>query len=122
MRPLVAKFDRIAVWSRAGDAAGPDTSVRSGDIFDNDGLPKRAAHSLSKNSTERVKEATGSERQDHGDWSRRIALRLRDVRRTRERGSARCQMQKSTTCKIHCALPARRQGSRNRPNGPTMRR
>ena len=75
-------------------AAGPDTSVRSGDIFDHDGLPKRAAHSLGKNSTERVKEAAGSERQDHGDWSRRIALRLRDARRHRQHGGTRCQMQK----------------------------
>ena len=52
--------------------------------------------------------AAGRKTDDHAHRPRRIGLRPRDARHSRQRGSARGQMQKlSTVGKFHCEPPSR---------------
>jgi hypothetical protein len=82
-------------------STGTEVSIRSGDVFDDDGLSKRASYPLGKESPDCIKGATRWQRHDHGDWPRRIGLRLGSPRYGWKRGSARGQMQKLKTGKFH---------------------
>jgi hypothetical protein len=106
MVPQKTDVNRVTIGPRTGNAAGTDAPVCSADVFDDDGLRERTSHPLGDDSRDHIRAAARSARHDHGDWPRRIGLRLCIARDSRERGSTG-QMQKSTTRKVCCIHPER---------------
>jgi hypothetical protein len=80
-RPVPGEVYRISVGPGASDPAGTDVSVRSADIFDNDGLSKRFSHPISENTRKYIRRPARGRRHDHGDGARRIGLRTCHGRR-----------------------------------------
>jgi hypothetical protein len=85
--------------------ADTDVAARAGHVLDDDRLPERGPHALAEEARDRVGRPAGRIRHDHRDRTRGIGLGRRDPRHDRERGSARCQMEKLSAGKFHCTLP-----------------
>src|SRR5262245_28032641 len=81
--------------AHANIAAGPS------DVLDIELLPERFAEFLSGNPREDIGASAGREWHNHAHRPRRIALRPSKVRHSRQRGSARGQMQKLSAGKFH---------------------
>src|SRR5262249_37454645 len=107
MRRCATQLNRVAVRSRPGGPAGTDAPIRSADVFDDDGLSKRASYVLGKDPRDSVAGAACRERHDHRDGARRVGLRLCAPRHGRERSRARCQMQEFAPRKFCCIHPER---------------
>src|SRR5262249_53767449 len=99
------QLNRVAIRSRAGDAAGADAPIRPADVFDDDGLSKRTSHAFGKYPANCIGNATPRERHDHRDGARRIGLRPYHGREGWQRGSTRGQLQKLTARKFHGGPP-----------------
>jgi hypothetical protein len=93
MRGYATLLNRVAIGLRARNAAGASAAIRSADIFDDNGLSKRAPYLLGKNPRDTIGEAACRDRHDHRDGMRRIGLGVRDLRYGRKRGNAaaRCR-------------------------------
>src|SRR5215472_2394147 len=105
MRVHLAKVNCIAVGSRAYSATDSDVTVATSNVFDDDGLSKRASHPLGYKSSDNVRWPARSKRHDHGDGARRVGLRLCHWRDSRQSGSTRDQLQESTARKFHGMSP-----------------
>jgi hypothetical protein len=109
---------RIAVGRRANDRLGGDIAAGTRPILDDEWLTESFRQPLTHQTCHDVRRATGSERNDDAHRSCWIGLRPRDAGRSRERDSARGQMQKSSTGEYHdvpvklcnaCSRPLRSQ-------------
>src|SRR6202162_3538009 len=105
MRGYETDFNRIAIGPRVSSPPGPDASIRSGDVFDDDRLSKRHSHPFGHDSSDHVRGAAGRQRYDHGDGASRKGWRPCDARDGRQRGSARAKPQKSTAWKLQLMAP-----------------
>jgi hypothetical protein len=126
VRGQASKCNRIAVRSCASSSAYAYASIGSADIFNDDGLSERSPHAFGHHSRDYIGGAARSEPHDQANGPRRIGLRHCDPRCGRDRGSARRQMQKSTTrkfCCFHPEQPALQQGGLDRtpPRWPGFR-
>src|SRR5262249_16673459 len=78
-----------------------DVGGGTGPVFDNKLLAEPFRQPLTDHSREDVVPAAGSKSDDHSHRPRRIGLRPCDARHGRQRGRARCQMQKLSAGKFH---------------------
>ena len=101
MAEPIADADRIAVRRRACGAADADAAARASDILDYHGLAERDRQMIGKNTRDRVGDTAGRYRHNDGDGVRRIGFRRRNTRHSQQGSSARCQMEKSSTGKVH---------------------
>jgi hypothetical protein len=82
-------------------STGTEASIRSGDVFDYDGLFKRASYPLGKESPDGIKGAARRERHDHGDRPRWIGLRSRDAEKCRSGCCGPGELQERSAWKFH---------------------
>src|SRR5262249_43615925 len=108
---------RVAVVGRAGGSSNADAAIRASYVFDDDGLTERRPHPLTHDTPYRIRSSAGSERYNHRDWSRRLGVRPSEVRHARQRGGARCQMEKISAGKFHLILPHIIRSPRRRARG-----
>ena len=93
---------RVAVGRSIHHRCGSNIAGRSGAVLDHEALPEPLRQPLSDQSAEDVIAATRRIANDDAHRSRRIGLRPRETRHSRQRGSARGQLQKlSTAGKFH---------------------
>jgi len=71
-------LNRVAIGSRAGNAAGADAAIRAADVFDDEVLSKWASHLLDKNPRVYIGIAARRIGHDKRDGARRIGLRPRN--------------------------------------------
>ena len=127
MAAPLADDQRIAIGFGTHDPAGTDGAAGPGDVLDQNGLTERCLHAFGERARDNVGRAARWERCDNGDRSRRIGLRPSKARDSRQRGSARGQMQKLSAGKFHegplSIMPARRLrwlADLNSPHGGLM--
>ncbi len=96
MRPYMAQLDGVTIRMGAHRAGRPDGAAGANDIFDNDLLTESTRHVLAYDSGSEIERTASGERHDHCDRTRGKGLRLSDTRDGWQRGSAGCQMQKSS--------------------------
>src|SRR5262245_12864660 len=93
--------ERIAVRGRVNDELVGDIGGRAGPVLDDEWLAKTRRQPLSYQPSDDVVSAPSGEANDNTHRPRWIGLCPSDARHGRQRGSARCQMQKSATGKFH---------------------
>jgi hypothetical protein len=82
-----------------------DIAGRAGAVLDNNLLPKMIRQVMTDDACNDVVGPARRKRDDEVHRPRRIGLRLRNPRRSRQRDSAPCQMQKLSTGKFHGVSP-----------------
>ena len=94
--------ERVAVGGRAHDGFGGDIAGGARPVLDDEWLAEPLRQPLADQAREDVIRATGGKADDYAHRPRRIGLRPSEARDSRERGSARCQMQElSSAGKFH---------------------
>src|SRR5215470_6688055 len=101
----LAKINCIAVGSRAYSATDSDVTIPTSNVFDDDGLPKRASHPLGYKSSDNVRWPARSKRHDHGDGARWIALGRRGGRECRSDRSGPDELQEFSARQFHGVSP-----------------
>ena len=96
MRGRCADAQRVTVGRRANGAADADTAGCSRNVLDDHGLTQNSPHLLAEEARHGVGCAAGGERHDHGDRTRRIALRGRYAGPTRRKQGRDHNRQQST--------------------------
>src|SRR5229473_5393892 len=89
--------ERISVRGRVHDHLGADIAASSWSVLDDELLAEPLRQLLSYQACHDVSGTTGGKSNDQAYWPHGIGLRPSEVRHGRQRGSARCQMQKFTT-------------------------
>jgi hypothetical protein len=85
MRTHIAQDEQVPVRRGFGHTRAADHASRAADILDDDLLAQEIRNSRAQNARDRVCRASGRERNDHGQRSRRPFLRSgRSVRRSSE--------------------------------------
>jgi hypothetical protein len=107
--------DRVAIGRRAEYGLHADIAARAGPVLDDKLLPQMLRKILADDTRDDVVGAARRKRDDPVHRPRRIDFRRRDPRKGGERGSTRCQMQKSPTGKFHRALLPKNAGLRALP-------
>jgi hypothetical protein len=97
--------ERVAVGGRARDRLQREIAAGAGPVVDDHRLAEPLRHCLTDEPRDDVGRAAGGNEHDDGYRPRRVGLRLCNARHGRQRGRARCQMQKLSTGKFHGALP-----------------
>ena len=92
---------RVAVRRRSHDRLGADIAAGARPVLDDEWLPEPLRQPLTDQARDDVGRAAGRKADDDAHRPRRIGLRPRDARHGRQRGSARCQMQKLSAGKFH---------------------
>src|SRR5262249_58943453 len=92
-----------------------DAAARTRYILDDHGLAERHPHMLGEDARERIGGPARRVRHDNRDWPRRIGLRPCDTRQSRQRGSARRKMKKSTARQVHGVYPSGRRTVNTEP-------
>src|SRR5215472_10582311 len=105
MRAPVADTDSVAVRRRVRHSANTDRAPGAGHILDQDWLAERDAHTIAHHARHGVRRAAGRKRNVERDRTCRIALCSGGAWYRRQRGSARDQMQKLSTLKLHLSPP-----------------
>src|SRR5262249_51341531 len=105
MRAPVADTDSVAVRRRVRHSANTDRAPGAGHILDQDRLAERDAHTIAHHARHGVRRAAGRKRNVERDRTCRIALCSGGAWYRRQRGSARDQMQKLSTLKLHHSPP-----------------
>src|SRR5207249_2347487 len=100
----------ITVRCCTHDCLGPNVAACTWSIFNNEWLPQPLSQPLSHHTRNDVPRAAGRKVNDNAHWPRRIGLGSCNARHGRQRSSARGQMQKLPSGKLHGAL-------RNQTNG-----
>src|SRR5215467_13977786 len=85
--------ERITVWRRTHDLFGGNIASGARPVLDDEWLAKPVREPLTYQADEDVSCSAPRKPDDQTHRSRRIGLRPCDVRRKRQRGSARGQMQ-----------------------------
>src|SRR5262249_20888238 len=93
--------ERITVRGRAHDRLGADVAARARSVVDDKWLAQPFRQPLAHQARVNVVRAAGSKSDDDAHRPRRIGLRPCDARNSRQRDSARCQMQKISAGKFH---------------------
>ena len=70
----MADAERVAIRRRVNGTANANRAACSGNIFNDDRLPKRLTHAISENARQGVGWAAGGERHDDGDRPRWIVF------------------------------------------------
>ena len=96
--------ERVAVRRRTHDRLGGDIAAGARPVLDDEWLAEPLRQPLTDQAREDVVRAAGGKADDDAHRPRRIGLRPSETRHGRERGSARCQMQKLTARKFHGVL------------------
>src|SRR4029453_11777053 len=84
-----------------------DIAASTAYVLDVKLFPEMLGQALRDQAAEYIRRTTGRVWNDHTHRPRRIGLRPCDVQRKRQRGSARCQMQKISAGKFHFKPPSR---------------
>jgi hypothetical protein len=92
---------RVAVWGLAHDCLGADIAARAHAVLNDEWLTEALRQPLTDQACVQVDHPARRKRRDQAHRPRRIGLRACDARSSRERGSARCQMQKTSAGKFH---------------------
>jgi hypothetical protein len=92
---------RVAVWKRMHDHLGGYIGSGAWTVLDNELLAEPFRQPLSHQTREDIGNAAGSNAHDYTYRSRRIGLRARHTRYSRQSGDTDRQMQKLTTRKFH---------------------
>src|SRR5215831_3395231 len=98
--------ERIAIGGRTDDGLGGDIAGGAAPVLDDEWLTEPLRERLTHQAYEDVCSAARGISNDAAHWPRRIGLRPRDPRHRRQRGSARCEMQKLSAGKFHFELPS----------------
>jgi hypothetical protein len=98
--------NRITVWRRAHDGLGPDIAAAARPILDNKGIAKPLRQPLPDQARDDVGRTAGGGNDHDPHRPRRIGLRAREARYSRQRDSARCEMQELATGKFHFEPPS----------------
>src|SRR5262249_57704619 len=80
---------------------GRDSAARGGAVLNDELLTKPLGEPLTYYARDDVNRLARGKSDDNAHRPRRIALRSRDARDSRENGGARCQMQKISAGKFH---------------------
>src|SRR5262249_40513090 len=96
----------VAVGRRPDRSLGGDVAGSAGPILDEDLLAKPLRQPLTQQAADHILRAAGGKTDDQAHRPRRIGLRPCNSRDSRERGSARCQMEKISAGKFHLNLPS----------------
>src|SRR5262245_42038492 len=96
-----AQEERVAVGGRAHDGLGADIAAAPRPIVDYELLAEPPREPWCDEPRENVGRSAGGRGGDDAHRPRRIVLRPSDTRHRRQRGSARCQMEKISTGKFH---------------------
>ena len=102
---LVDPEQRVAIGRRMHHRLGGDIGAGARAILDDELLAKALRQPLADQSRSNVGRCAGRKAADDAHRPRRIGLRERDPRDRWQRGSACCQMQKSSTGKFHSIAP-----------------
>src|SRR5262249_3038795 len=97
--------ESVTVGWRMCDRFGPDIAASARSIFDDELLAKSLREVLAYQARNDIGSAAGCKRHDDAHRPRRIGLRPCNVRRERQRGSARGQAQELSAGKFHDAHP-----------------
>src|SRR5262249_12987049 len=100
----VAEGWRVTIGRWALRGLGGDLGGCRGRVFDDELLAKPLGQPLTDQARGDVGGAAGGKADDHAHRPRRIALRPRNTRRDRQRGRARCEMQKISAGEFHGLL------------------
>src|SRR5262245_20614152 len=92
---------RVAVRRRAHDRLGADIATRARPVLDHEWLAKPLRQPLTHQTGDDVGRSAWGEWGDDAHRPRRISLRPRDARQSRQRGGARGQMQEFAAGKFH---------------------
>src|SRR5262245_49857928 len=98
--------ERVAVRRRLHDRLGTDIAAGTRPVLDDELLAEPLGQPMTDQARGDVGSTTGGKSDDNAHWPRRIGLRPRDARQSRQRGSARGQMQELSTGKFHLNLPS----------------
>src|SRR5262245_32334293 len=104
MRRRVTKSDRVPVGPRASHPGSAVVAIRSADVFDDNGLLKRAFHPFADDPSNQISGAARRERDNHGYWACRIGLRPRDPPRGWHRRNTLSKLQECAAGKFLDAL------------------
>ena len=96
---------RVAVGGSARDRLQREIAAGARPVVDHHRLAEPLRHRLTDQPRDDVGRAAGGNEHHQGHRPRRIGLRPRDPRHGRQRGSTRCQMQKSAARKFHGGRP-----------------
>jgi|SRR5882757_663279 len=95
----------ISVRRTTGDFPSADSTSRSNALVDDKLLPGGFGELVGQETSNDSCGTAWSRSIDNGDRPRRVGLRIRNARHGRQRRSARCKMQKSTTLKFSLSPP-----------------
>src|SRR5215472_4566327 len=93
--------ERIAIRGRTHDRLRGDITAGARPVLDDELLAEPLREPLADQASDDVGAAAGGKADDDADRPRRIGLRESEARCDRQRGSARCQMQKFAAGKFH---------------------
>ena len=96
--------NRVAVGIGFGALAHADIAAGAADVLNEELPPEIFRKLLCDQAGEHIGRTAGPIGYDHPHRPRRIGLRPRDARHGRQRGSTRCQMQKSSAGTFHGVL------------------
>ena len=99
------KQEHIAVRCCTHDAFGADIAAGACSVLNDEWLPQSLRQRLTNETRDVVGCLAGGKGDDDAHWARRIALRQRDAWQTRQRGSARSQMQEFAAGNVHDNAP-----------------
>ena len=102
---LTDREKHIAIGGSTNDRFGGDIGACARPILDDEWLTEPFRQPLTHDAREDVECAARGHPNDDPHRPRRIGLRPSKARCSRQRGSARGQMQKSSAGKFHCTLP-----------------
>src|SRR5258708_938169 len=103
--PTADDEQRVAVRRCAHDRLGADIAAAARSVLDDEWLAEPPRQPLTHQTRDDVARTGRSERHDDAHRPRRIRLRPCNAGYGRQRGSARCQMEKISAGKFHWHLP-----------------
>src|SRR5262249_31186057 len=91
----------VAIWQRTHDCLSSDIAASARPVLNDELLTKPLGEPLTYYARDDVNRLARGKSDDNAHRPRRIALRSRDARDSRENGGARCQMQKISAGEVY---------------------
>src|SRR5215510_11842745 len=110
---------RVAIWRRTHDGLSSDIAAGTPPVLNDELLTELLGEPLTYHARDDVNRLARGKSDDDAHRPRRIALRSRDARDSRENGGARCQMQKISAGKSGIDSCHPYWGMNVLPDGPT---